>query len=104
MGASMNNRARVTTFLVATFAASTAFARPADLPEGAQPVREEANAAAATSCTDSPKLVYGGGKLIQHVKVVNVFYSTGLPADATGKPYKTKLEDFYKAITQSAHF
>jgi hypothetical protein len=48
-------------------------------------------------CTDVPKLGYGNGPLIQHVKVVNVFYSPG-------HAYKTMLEDYAKAIVQSPHF
>ena len=38
-----------------------------------------------------------GGPLIQHVKVVDIFYSPG-------HKYKAMLEDFYKAILQSAYF
>ena len=53
-----------------------------------------------TACTDVPHLAYpatGGGALIQHVKVVDVFYSPSFK-------YKAMLEDFYKAILQSAYF
>ncbi len=53
-----------------------------------------------TACTDVPHLAYpatGGGALIQHVKVVDVFYSPGFQ-------YKSMLEDFYKAILQSPYF
>jgi MYXO-CTERM domain-containing protein len=50
-----------------------------------------------TACKDTPKLAYNGGPLIQHVKVVDVFYSPG-------HPYKAQLESYYKAILQSAYF
>jgi hypothetical protein len=43
-----------------------------------------------------PHLGYGNGPLIQHVKVVDVFYSPG-------HKYKAMLEDFYKAVLQSPH-
>jgi MYXO-CTERM domain-containing protein len=57
------------------------------------------NVTAGTVCNDVPHLGYPspGGPLIQHVKVVDVFYSPG-------HKYKSQLEDFYKAITQSAYF
>lgn len=43
------------------------------------------------------KMTYGGGPMIQHVKVFDVFYSPGNPNVA-------KFGDFYTAVTQSAHF
>ncbi|HXU68145.1 MAG TPA: hypothetical protein VN947_02390 [Polyangia bacterium] len=50
-----------------------------------------------TVCTDTPKLGYGSGPLIQNVKIVNVFYSPG-------HMYKAMLEDFAKAVVQSPYF
>ncbi len=50
-----------------------------------------------TTCSDTPKLEYSDGPLIQHVKVVDVFYSPGFP-------HKTMLEDYYRAILQSGYF
>jgi hypothetical protein len=55
------------------------------------------NLTAGTACQDVPKLTYNNGPLIQHVKVVDVFYSPG-------HKYKAMLESYYKAITQSAYF
>ncbi len=59
-------------------------------------VRPQAGAA-GTTCQDTPKLAYGNGPLIQHVKVVDVFYSPG-------HKYKAMLESYYRAIVQSAYF
>src|SRR3954465_13974351 len=42
-------------------------------------------------------LVYGGGALIQHVKVFDVFYNQG-------NQFKDMLGAYYTAITQSAYF
>jgi MYXO-CTERM domain-containing protein len=42
------------------------------------------------------KMVYGGGALIQHVKVFDIFYSANM-AD------RDKYADFYTAILESAH-
>jgi MYXO-CTERM domain-containing protein len=84
-----------------TILASALLSLPASaVPRRAQLIRTlpQPNATTpGTVCSDVPHLGYGGGALIQHVKVVDVFYSPG-------HKYKTMLEDFYKAITQSAHF
>ncbi|MDB4967600.1 MAG: hemagglutinin protein [Myxococcales bacterium] len=47
----------------------------------------------ATGC----KLAYGGGPLMQKVKVFDIFYSPG-------NTYKDQLAGYFGAITQSAHF
>ena len=73
---------RPASFVAALFAVSLS------LPAGA--------ATPGTVCQDTPKLGYGNGPLIQHVKVVNVFYSPG-------NQYKAMLEDFYKAVLQSPY-
>ncbi|HEY2749632.1 MAG TPA: hypothetical protein VGL86_33660 [Polyangia bacterium] len=73
------------------------------LPALAAPARSHSTRAVpdamtpGTSCNDTPKLGYSNGPLIQHVKVVDVFYSPGFQ-------YKAMLEDYYKAILQSAYF
>ncbi|MCU1278061.1 MAG: hemagglutinin protein [bacterium] len=68
-------------------------------PAAARPQLKRAGAAgtAGTVCQDTPNLAYGGGPLMQHVKVVDVFWSPNYK-------YKTMLESFYKAILQSAYF
>src|SRR6266404_1764069 len=74
------------------------FAAPALAAPRAHVVRPPgAQLTAGTACQDVPKLAYNNGPLIQHVKVVDVFYSPG-------HKYKTMLESYYKAITQSAYF
>src|SRR4051812_9540197 len=52
----------------------------------------------ATKC----KLQYGGGPLIEKVKVVLLFYGTN--NNNQYKNYQTKLADFYAAITNSTYF
>jgi MYXO-CTERM domain-containing protein len=47
----------------------------------------------AASC----QLAYGGGPLLQNVKVFDVFYNTG-------NTYRDMLTSYYTAITQSAYF
>ncbi|MGZ3428813.1 MAG: hypothetical protein ACXVCV_19300, partial [Polyangia bacterium] len=74
-------------------ATSSAFAAP----RGHVVRPPEASLTAGTACQDTPKLAYNNGPLIQHVKVVDVFYSPG-------HKYKAMLESYYKAITQSAYF
>src|SRR5438067_13184686 len=67
-------------------------------PRGSQSVRAALpNLTPGTVCSDVPHLGYGNGPLIQHVKVVDVFYSPG-------HKYKAMLEAFYNAVLQSAHF
>jgi MYXO-CTERM domain-containing protein len=75
-------------FLAATLAAPLS----ANAQQLAQPMTTDAVPNAA-GC----KLQYGGGPLIQHVKVFDVFYNTG-------NPYKDMLADYYTKITQSAYF
>jgi MYXO-CTERM domain-containing protein len=87
----MHRRGLASLLLAAAFTASAAgvvHARPVNMTAQPQPN--------ATTC----KMTYpatNGGALIQHVKVFDVFYSTG-------NAYETMLADFYTAITQSAHF
>jgi hypothetical protein len=52
---------------------------------------------AEAQCTGDP-VTYRGGALLQHVRVVTVFWG------AQANPLKSKLEDFYNAITASAYF
>jgi hypothetical protein len=81
-------------FLVTALASVSASAAP-----HTQSIRTpQPNVTAGTVCNDVPHLGYpaAGGPLIQHVKVVDVFYSPGAK-------YKTMLEDFYKAILQSGY-
>lgn len=87
-------RAALACVAAAAFASTAAAA-----PRGAQRLRPVDNAAGTTTCgaNYTPKLIYGNGALIQHVKVFDVFY-------APGNPYKEMLASFYKAVTQSAHF
>ncbi|HEX8954250.1 MAG TPA: hypothetical protein VF945_20490, partial [Polyangia bacterium] len=89
------NRAATLPVLLAALCSSAAAAPHSRTLGSATP-----NVTAGTVCNDVPHLAYpatGGGPLIQHVKVVDVFYSPGFK-------YKAMLEDFYKAILQSAYF
>ena len=89
------NRAAPLIALVAALCAPAAAA-----PRHSQSLRSALpNVTAGTVCTDVPHLAYpatGGGALIQHVKVVDVFYSPNFK-------YKAMLEDFYKGILQSPY-
>jgi len=73
---------------------------PAVAAPRARPVRSpQPNLTMGTACNDVPHLAYptsNGGALIQHVKVIDVFYSPG-------HKYKTMLESFYKAVLQSPY-
>ncbi|HEY2744810.1 MAG TPA: hypothetical protein VGL86_09315 [Polyangia bacterium] len=72
--------------LITTLALSTtANAKTAMTSEPAHPD--------AASC----KLKYGGGPLLQNVKIFNVFYNTG-------NTYRDMLTSYYTAVTQSAYF
>ena len=91
----MNRAALLATLVVAFSAPASAAPRHSQSLRTAVP-----DVTAGTSCTDVPHLAYpatGGGPLIQHVKVVDVFYSPNFK-------YKAMLEDFYKAVLQSAYF
>ncbi|MCU1279948.1 MAG: hemagglutinin protein [bacterium] len=88
------NRLTLSVALCAAFLSAPALAAP----PGAQAIRAQPNATTpGTACQDVPKLGYSNGPLIQHVKIVNVFYSPG-------NKYKAMLEAFYTSITQSAYF
>ena len=78
----------MTALLLTTVLAGPAMAKP----QVAQSMSSGAPTPNATGC----QLQYGGGALLQHVKVFDVFYNTG-------NPYKDKLTAYYTAITQSAH-
>ncbi|MGZ3443940.1 MAG: hypothetical protein ACXVDD_30685, partial [Polyangia bacterium] len=78
------------TLLLSALVATPAAARP-----GAR--RVGAAGTPGTVCMDMVKLAYGNGPLMQHVKVVDVFWSPGYK-------YKAMLEGFYKSILQSAYF
>ena len=84
------SRNAITTILVALLMSTSAAARP-----GAR--RAGAAGTPGTVCMDTVKLAYGNGPLMQHVKVVDVFWSPGYK-------YKAMLESFYKSILQSAYF
>jgi hypothetical protein len=84
------SRNAITTILVALLFSTSAAARP-----GAR--RPGAAGTPGTVCQDMVKLAYGNGPLMQHVKVVDVFWSPGYK-------YKAMLESFYKSILQSAYF
>ncbi len=86
------SRTALASVLVTALAGTSAVAAP----RHSQPVRTQAGTA-GTACQDTPKLGYSNGPLIQHVKVVDVFYSPGFK-------YKAMLESYYAAITQSAYF
>jgi MYXO-CTERM domain-containing protein len=78
---------------------SAAFAGPAAAAEAtmvAHPVAGTVQPNAA-GC----HLTYMGGPLIQHVKVVDVFYS---PSSAFATGLKANLEAWYAGVTASAHF
>jgi len=87
------NRAALLALLVTALASPPASAAPRT-----QMLRSTVpNVTAGTVCNDVPHLGYSmNGPLIQHVKVVDVFYSPG-------HKYKSMLEDYYKAILQSPY-
>ncbi|MCU1278062.1 MAG: hemagglutinin protein, partial [bacterium] len=77
-----------------------AFASPAvAAPVGTQLLRSgeaSPNATVVSGC-NTPKLSYGNGPLIQHVKVFDVFYNKG-------NTLRDMLTGYFTAITQSAYF
>jgi hypothetical protein len=83
-------RNTLTTLFVASLLSSSASARQLGQRTGAA-------GTPGTVCMDMVKLAYSQGPLMQHVKVVDVFWSPGYK-------YKTMLESFYKSILQSAYF
>lgn len=89
-------RSATLTIILSAFVSLSAAAAP----RNAQPIRNpQPNLTPGTACTDVPHLAYptsNGGPLIQHVKVIDVFYSPG-------HKYKTMLESFYKAVLQSPY-
>jgi hypothetical protein len=64
------------------------------------PVQRRSNAADTTAEKSPPKLTYRGGPVLQHVKVFTVFWGT----DVAYSSGPQSINDFYKAVTDSAYF